>query len=253
MSECYSENGNAPDINELIAQLGASHNEESYLKQVYQIFEIYGIAHGCLLSSKTKNKFSEALWRKVPNDIAEICHLLICEDKHPAIQLGKNRQFPFDLFDFRNSVFHDPDIEDLYVAFSKNDIEHAYGLPIQTANDGTYVFMVARPGPPIDTLELLALQTICANAVQKVQQFTPRPCDVNRIKKLSERERQVLISIAKGTSTARLSHATGIPQAEFDASINDVMSKFKAYNVSHAIVLALIEGEFALTDLVTTA
>lgn len=247
MDQEHDEGVNPPDINSLITQLGSATNEETYLKQVYEIFEIYELAHGCLLNSEADGQFSDALWRKAPKDISEICASLINAGKHPAIQLGKNRQFPFDLFDFRNTVFHDPDIEALYASFSDNGIEHAYGIPIQTQNNETYVFVVARPGPPLETVELLALQTICANAVQRVQQFNPRPCDANRTKKLSDQERHILMSIAKGTSRLRLSKIMGISMDEFDSLTNNILSKFKANNVSHAIVLALIEGEFGLT------
>ena len=235
-----------------VSLLETAVTKENYLDQVHQIFDIYGLGHGCLHNLGATYAPSEALWRVTPDDVTIACSNLIKMDKHPAIKLGKNRHFAFDLFDFRETFNNDPDVEALYTAFEANGLNQAYGLPIQTTDRGTFIFVIGRPNSPIETVELLTLQTICSNAVNKVHQFEARPCAANKTGKLTKQEMQLLIAIAKGKSLPDVSDEIGLSEITVRSMTNNILSKYKAQNVSHAIILALVEGEFELVDCIST-
>ena len=241
--------GKAPQsLNHLVSTLEVVNSADSCLDQIHQIFDMYGLGHGCLHTFGKNYDPSSALWRVTPDDVTEACCYLIQENKHPAISLGIDRHFPFDLFDFRDSFSNDKDIEALFVAFENNGLNHAYGLPIQTMDHGNFVFIVGRPGSAIETVELLTLQTICTNAVNKVQQFKKIPSDAKLAKKLSSNERQMLLSIARGESKSIISDKLKISELTLNLMLKNIHKKLGAHNTSHAVILSLIEGEFDLKD-----
>ena len=85
----------------------------------------------------------------------------------------------------------------LFEAFANNGLIAVYALPIRTPS-GVYVFVVGRPNDTIDLTELLALQTICTNALNKIVQFKKRPCDSSVPNILTNNQRRVLIALARG-------------------------------------------------------
>ena len=123
----------------------------------------------------------------------------------------------------------------------------AYGLPIQTES-GAYVFVVGRPGGPINMTELLALQTICRNAINRIVQFKNRPCEKQSPRLLTNGQRQVLIAVAKGMDASMIGEYLKFPGETVTTMQNQIVDILGAANVRHAIVLALIAGEFTLDD-----
>lgn len=239
------------DLDVILEHMDDAKSADDCLAQVFKIFDIYGLGHGCLHRLESDYSPSEALWRVVPDDVTTACSYLVKMNKHPALLLGKNRQFAFDLFDYRHLFTDDPDVENLYKAFLNNGLEHAYGLPIQTNDRGTYVFVIGRPGPAIDTVELLTLQAICSNAVNQVKQFQARPCDVEKIRKLSANERNILISVANGESDGSIAEQLDLSEMTIKILKEKIISELCAQNLSHAIVLALVEGEISFADCVS--
>lgn len=237
-----------PILDSVISDLGSAESRQEYFDQVHRVFDIYGLGHGCLHTLGNAYTPSEALWRVTPDDITAACSYLVTANKHPAIILGQKKHFAFDMFEFRDDFDGDPDVEALFSAFEANGLKHAYGLPINTRDHGSYVFVVARPGDKIETVELLTLQAICTNAVNGIKQFEKRPCETNRESKLSSKEKRLLISIAKGSSTIDLADALRLSETTVQLMLSGIVLKLKAQNVSHAIVLALIEGEIGLVE-----
>ena len=239
---------NGPSIDELVSNVEAATSLDLCLEQVHQIFDIYSVGHGCLHTVGNAYSPSSALWRVTPDAVTQACSHLITQNKHPAVKLGAGRHFPFDMFDYRAHFADDRDVEALFQAFEANGLNHAYGIPIQTVDHGAFVFVVGRPGSPIETVELLTLQTICTNAVNKVRQFTTRPCDSTKSCKLSSAEREILISLARGNSKAVTADRFEVSEHALAVMLEKIIQKIGAQNVSHAIVLALIDGEFSLED-----
>ena len=237
------------NIDSITENLEQAQDLDEYLEQVFRIFDIYGLGHGCLHSVHHRYTPSQALWRVTPDEVTSACSHLVKTENHPAISLGKNRHFPFDLFDFRDQFKDDSDVEALYAAFEKNGVNNAYGLPIQTANRGTFVFVVARPASAIETVELLTLQAICSNAVNGVQQFAEPEHDQELPSKLSDSDRKILFSIATGESITTISKELNVSELTISLKLDHIVERLSAQNVSHAIVLLLIEGELRLDDL----
>lgn len=217
------------------------------LAQVRAVLDLYQVGHGCLQSLHAPLSPNEALWRVTPPDVTLACSSLIKLKRHPALVIGKTRHFPFDLFDFRDQFSGDPDTEALYQAFENNGLAEVYGLPIQSET-GTFVFVVGRPGEAISLTELLALQTICHNAINKIVQFKHRPRGSEATAILTSDQRRVLIAVAKGMDIAMSSDYLDLPQATVAMVQEQVVDQLGAANIRHAIVLALIAGEFTLDD-----
>lgn len=236
------------ELETAVSDLNSSNSREEYFDQVHRVFDIYGLGHGCLHTLGNAYTPSEALWRVTPDDVTAACSYLVSAAKHPAIILGKKRHFAFDMFEFRNNFDGDPDVEALFSAFEANGVNHAYGLPINTRDHGSFVFVIARPGSKIETVELLTLQAICTNAVNGIKQFEKRPCETNKESKLSVKEKQLLISLAKGNSTTDLANALRLSETTIQLLLSSIVLKLNGQNVSHAIVLALIEGEIGLSE-----
>ncbi|MEP0943724.1 MAG: LuxR C-terminal-related transcriptional regulator [Rhizobiaceae bacterium] len=237
------------EIEAASALLQQAENMDQYLEQVFQIFDMYGLGHGCLHAMHRNYSPSQALWRVTPDEVTEACSYLIEKENHPAIILGKGRHFPFNMFQFREQFEDDQDIQALYEAFELNGVVNAYGLPIQTAERGTFVFVVARPGSPIETVELLTLQAICSNAVNGIQQFTDRVSNSRSQGKLADSERDMLLAIANGATITTISEKLRIGELTVRLKVDHIIEKLSAQNVSHAIVLMLIEGEIALEEI----
>ena len=128
-----------------------------------------------------------------------------------------------------------------------NGLAQAYGLPIQS-EAGAYVFVVGRPGGPINMTELLALQTICRNAINRIVQFKKRPCEKQTPRLLTNDQRQVLIAVAKGMDADLIGAYLAMPADTVTTMQEQIVDTLGAANVRHAIVLALIAGEFTLDD-----
>ena len=237
-----------PELDVVVSNLKSAESKQEYFDQVHRIFDIYGLGHGCLHTLEDAYTPAEALWRVTPDDITAACSYLVTANKHPAIILGQKRHFAFDMFEYRSNFDGDPDVEALFAAFEANGLKHAYGLPINTRDHGSFVFVIARPGNKIETVELLTLQAICANAVNEIKQFETRPCDKNKESKLSGKEKRLLISIAKGTSISDLANALRLSETTIQLMLSSIVLRLNGQNISHAIVLALIEGEIGLTD-----
>lgn len=237
-----------PELELVVSELGSADSREEYLDQVHRIFDIYGLGHGCLHTLGDAYTPSEALWRVTPDDVTAACSYLVTAKKHPAIILGQKRHFAFDMFDFRSHFEGDPDVEALFLAFEANGLKHAYGLPINTREHGSFIFVIARPGDRIETVELLTLQAICTNAVNGIKQFEKRPCETIKESKLSSKEKRLLISVAKGNSTTDLANALRLSETTIQLMLSSLVLKLNGQNISHAIVLALIEGEIGLSE-----
>ena len=237
-----------PSLSQLVTTLEGVNSADSCFDQVLQIFDIYGLGHGCLHTFGKSYEPSSALWRVTPSDVTQACSFLIQGNKHPAIQLGKDRHFPFNLFDYRDNFSDDKDVEALFVAFENNGLSNAYGLPIQTMDQGSFVFVVGRPGSALETIELLTLQSICTNAVNKIQQFKHKPCEAQLTKRLSTSERQVLLSIARGDTKLLIAEELKMSELALNLMLKNIDKKLGAHNTSHAIILSLIVGEFDLQD-----
>lgn len=235
-------------VDGIIDKMVGAKTKENFLDQVQDIFDIYGLGHGCLHSVDRPYSPVEALWRVLPGAVTEACSALVNKNKHPAVILGKNRHFPFDLFDYREHFKDDPESERLYVALENSGVNQAYGLPVQTSDRGTFVFVIGRPDGRLNTVELLTLQAICTNAINKIQQFEARPCDNLKGRKLTDQERRLLILQARGSSFAETSEEFELSEFAISSILSQTVQKLEAQNVSHAIVLALIEGEFALAE-----
>ncbi|MEP1206422.1 MAG: helix-turn-helix transcriptional regulator [Rhizobiaceae bacterium] len=229
-------------------QIEQARSRDQYMEQVFRVFTIYGLGHGCLHSVNQDYSPAQALWRVTPDDVTSACSYLVETKNHPAVRLGENRHFAFDLFDFRDQFSDDPDVESLYRAFENNGVFHAYGLPIQTVDSGTFVFVVARVGSAIDTVELLTLQAICSNAVNGVQQFVRRPCEDSIPQKLTAPERQLLLATAGGSTITEISEKSNLSELTVRSKVDHIVEKLGARNVSHAIILSLIEGEIGLEE-----
>jgi DNA-binding CsgD family transcriptional regulator len=237
-----------PELDAVVSDIELAETKAQYFDQVHRIFDIYRLGHGCLHTLGNAYSPAEALWRVTPDDVTAACSKLIATNKHPAIILGQKRHFAFDMFEFRNSFGGDADVEALFNAFEANGLKHAYGLPINTREHGSYVFVIARPGDKIETVELLTLQAICTNAVNGIKQFEKRSCDATKELKLSSKERQLLIAVAKGNSTTDLANALRLSETTIQLMLSSIVLKLNGQNISHAIVLALIEGEIGLED-----
>ncbi|NRB32096.1 MAG: hypothetical protein HRU27_16015 [Rhizobiaceae bacterium] len=240
------------DIQEAAISLESSQSMDEHLEQVFKVFDLFGVGHGCLHALNETYSPSQALWRVTPPDVTSACSYLIETNKHPAVRLGKTRHFAFDLFDFRDNFEGDPDVDALYEAFEQNGVAQAYGLPIQTKDRGTFVFVVARPGAPIDTVELLTLQAICSNAVNGVMQFVPRPCEQGMAGKFSGDEKRILTGIAHGKDMADIADEAAVSELALRSKVDHIVKKAGARNISHAVVLSLIEGEISLEELSPT-
>ncbi|MEM9574423.1 MAG: LuxR C-terminal-related transcriptional regulator [Pseudomonadota bacterium] len=237
-----------PELDLLVSELNTAESKQEYFDQVHRIFDIYGLGHGCLHTLGNAYSPAEALWRVTPDDVTAACSYLVTANKHPAIILGKKRHFAFDMFEFRHHFDGDPDVEALFDAFEANGLKHAYGLPINTREHGSFVFVIARPGDAIETVELLTLQAICTNAVNGVKQFEKRPCEANKESKLTNKEKRLLISLAKGNSVTHLANTLKLSETTIQLLISSLVLKLNGQNISHAIVLALIEGEIGLAE-----
>ena len=111
---------------------------------------------------------------------------------------------------------------------------------------------MARPGAPIDTVELLTLQAICSNAVNGVMQFVPRPCEQGMAGKFSADEKRILTGIAHGKDMADIADEAAVSELALRSKIDNIVKKAGARNISHAVVLSLIEGEISLEELSPT-
>lgn len=236
------------DLADAADTLAKSQDKDEHLQQVFKVFDLFGVGHGCLHSLNESYSPSQALWRVTPPDVTSACSYLVETNKHPAIKLGKNRHFAFNVFDFRENFDGDPDVEALFQAFEANNVHQAYGLPIQTKDRGTFVFVVARPGAPIETVELLTLQAICSNAVNGVLQFIPRPCDQGKTKKITASEKQILTAIAGGKDIGDVANEANISELTLRTKIDHIVQKVGAQNISHAVVLMLVEGDLLLEE-----
>ncbi len=235
---------------QLSSELGKLTSTQTFrecLAQVHAVLDIYQVGHGCLHSLGDPLDPDEALWRVTPEDVTSACSALVSLKKHPAIIIGRGKHFPFNLFDYRDQFQVDPDVELLYEAFENNGLTSAYGLPIQ-AESGTYVFVVGRPGGPIGLTELLALQTICSNAINKIVQFKQRPCERQVPRILTPEQRHVLIAVAKGMGAKTIGRYLDLHEDLVATMRDQIVDTLGAANVRHAIVLALIAGELTLED-----
>ena len=57
-------------IRDLIGNLSNLNTKEEYLEKVYQIFEIYGLGHGCLQVYNHELATVNGIWRAMPDSIA---------------------------------------------------------------------------------------------------------------------------------------------------------------------------------------
>ena len=59
------------------AQLEQSTNAEQAFEQVYRIFDICGLGHGCLHALNEDYTPTQALWRVTPDDVTSACSNLV--------------------------------------------------------------------------------------------------------------------------------------------------------------------------------
>ncbi len=237
-------------IRDLIGNLSNLNTKEEYLEKVYQIFEIYGLGHGCLQVYNHELATVNGIWRAMPDSIAEICTQVTLSGSHPAVKLSKNRNFPFDLFDFKQHFEDEDELNTFYSELEKHGFDHVYGLPIHTG-ESIFVFIVARHEARVDTVELLTLQAICSNAVNNILKLEPNPVAPDKPCKLTENERIALISIAKGDSIPAAATRLELSEMTMNLIVEGAIEKLGARNTSHAILLSIIEGEFGLSDCIS--
>ena len=220
---------------------------EDCMEQVRAVFDLYQVGHACLQSLSDAAAPSEALWRILPDDVSIICNGLVERHKHPAIITGKNRHFPYDLFEFRSHFSDDPEVEAFIEACRDNGVSALYALPITTEN-GSYIFVVGRPNARIQLPELLALQSICSNAVNLVSQFTRHVTEENVPSNLTYAQKQVLIGVARGMDNNTIAHSLDLGGDTIAVIQEQIVDSLGAANSRHAIVLSLIAGELTLAD-----
>lgn len=230
-----------------LGKLDSSKSLEECMAQVRAVFDLYEVGHGCLQTLNNEITPSEALWRVTPDDVTTACSRLVRLKKHPALMAGQNRHFPFNLLDFRDHFSGDPDIDALYESFDNNDLIAVYALPIK-AKSGTYVFVVGRPNETMALTELLALQTICTNAINKVVQFKRRPCDNEIQRILTSGQKKVLIGLAKGMDDSTIARTLDMSEQTIATLTQQVIETLGAANARHAIILSLISGELTLQE-----
>ena len=151
------------------------------------------------------------------------------------------------MFDYEKHSAGDADVEALYQSFRDNDLISLYALPIKTRT-GVHFFVVARPRETIDLTELLALQSICTNAINKIVQFKSRPCETNIQRLLNANQKQVLIGLAKGMDNKTMSRSIGLSEDTIAVLQEQIVDTLGAANARHAIILALIAGEVSLEE-----
>lgn len=220
---------------------------EDCMQQVRSVFDLYLIGHACLQSLNDSTAPSDALWRMLPKDVSAICNGLVEKDKHPALITGKDRHFPYNLFDFRCQFSSDPEIDAFYEACQNHGVNALYGLPIAT-EVGAYIFVVGRPGAKMSLPELLALQSICSNAVNMVSQFTNNPDDHPIDAHLTDAQKQVLIGVARGMDNETIARSLDMGSDTVAVIQDQIVDSLGAANSRHAIVLSLIAGELTLED-----
>ena len=230
-----------------LGKLGDSSSFDECMAQVRAVFDLYQIGHGCLQTLNDDVSTSEALWRVTPDDVTAACSRLVSNKKHPALILGKDRHFPFDLFDYEKHFAGDADVEALYQSFRNNNLIAVYALPIKTRS-GVHVFVAARPRETIDLTELLALQSICTNAINKIVQFKARPCETNIQRILNANQKRVLIGLAKGMDNQTMSRSLGLSEDTITILQEQIVDTLGAANARHAIILSLIAGEVSLEE-----
>ncbi|MEM7747376.1 MAG: hypothetical protein AAF346_03930 [Pseudomonadota bacterium] len=217
------------------------------MAQVRAVFDLYQVGHGCLQTLDDELEPSEALWRVTPDDVTSACSQLVKTKKHPALLIGKSRHFPFNMMDYREHFQGDPETDALFEAFANNGLSAVYALPIRTPA-GVYVFVVGRPNDTIDLTELLALQTICTNALNKIVQFKKRPCDNSVPYILTNNQRRVLIALARGMDRTTIARTHCLSEDTVALIEQQIVDDLGAANARHAIVLSLIAGELSLED-----
>ena len=237
-------------VRDLIGNLSNLNTKEEYLEKVYQVFEIYGLGHGCLQVYNHELATVNGIWRAMPDSIAEICTQVTASGNHPAVKLSKNRNFPFDLFDFRQHFEGDEELSTFFTVLEKHGFDHVYGLPIHTG-ESIFIFIVARHQACVDTVELLTLQAICSNAVNNILKLEPNTVSNGKNNKLTENEKIALVSVAKGDSVASAASRLNLSEVTMNLIVEGAIEKLGARNTSHAIVLAIIEGEFGLSDCIS--
>lgn len=242
-------NSNSMDqIGSLVTDLDRTNQREEYLETVCNIFEMFNLGHACITANKTSSQSLKPLWRAIPNKVGEACSQLTDNGRHPAIELAKDRYFPFDLFEFRRRFSGDLGVDALYSAFEDNGISHAYCLPVHSDNEELFAFVVGREAEEICMPELLSLQAICSNAVNHILSLERRPCET---KKLDQKQTELLILISKGNSLSDVAMAMDLSEVSVEIMKQVIVDKLGAQNFPHAIITALIEGEVALADCLT--
>ncbi len=225
-------------------------SKEELLEKIFQVFALCNLDHGCLQTNRKKQAAVTELWRFNSPDVTSVCQVLADEGKHPALLIAEDEQFPFDLFDFERKFTADADVEKLFSTLADNGLSHVYCIPVHSGGE-TYVFILARPDEIIDTVELLTFQSICANAVNKILHFEPRPCEAGRTLLLGKRERAALIGVARGETYSQIAEKFGFSELTVRSLIDASIAKLGGRNVSHTILLAIIGGEFGLIECMT--
>ena len=220
---------------------------EDCMEQVRAVFDLYQVGHACLQSLGDEAAPAEALWRILPEDVSKICSGLVEDHKHPAIITGKNRHFPYDLFDFRSHFASDPEVDAFFEACRDHGVSALYALPIATEN-GSYIFVIGRPNAKMQLTELLALQSICSNAVNLVSQFSKIGLDDDNPGNLTYTQKQVLIGVARGMDNNTIAHSLDMGDDTVAVVQEQIVDSLGAANSRHAIVLSLIAGELTLAD-----
>ena len=90
------------------------------------------------------------------------------------------------------------------------------------------------------------------NAVNGVMQFVPRPCEQDTARKISADEKRILTGIAHGKDMADIADEAAVSALPLRSKIDHIVKKVGARNISHAVVLSLIEGEISLEELSPT-
>jgi len=234
---------------QVVAEIYGAESREECLTKVQQIFDIYGVGHACLHSEINSAHPAKGLWRSLPDDVSVACTHVSETGKHPALKLSRTRHFPFDIFEFKYLFSDDEDVMTLYAALENNDIHHVYGLPIHFQDD-VYVFAVGRQNESISLVELLTLQTICTNAINSYLKIEPKPCEAGKARKLSNREKEILVSVARGENNLVIAERFGLNEISIGHILDGIVERFGGCNIPHTIILAMIAGEISLSECV---
>jgi len=179
-------------------------------------------------------------------DVEAACDRLIAKNKHPGLQLGKNRFTPFDLTDVPKGLGDDQDVAAFLEAIGKAAYCSAYYLPFRDLNGDLYVSGVVSRERLLSAMELRLVYSYCLDTLEKLQSTTSSQVS---IAVLTSRERECLIAAAKGLTEKETAQILFISHFTVRTHLESCKRKLGARNKLSAIIKGLKLGEILPADL----